>query len=118
MENSRLRTRNPEKARFWSEHLERWQRSGLSQKSYCLQHNLKWPNFHYWRKKLGQPAKSRLRLVPQSAPWEGTSQCTTPTSESRQLRIHLHHITLEVDEAIEPRVLKGIVGALVASCGA
>jgi hypothetical protein len=89
----------------------------LSQKSYCLQHNLKWPNFHYWRKKLGQSATSRLRLVPQGDSWKGTKQRPAPGSESRQLRILIHDITLEVDEAIEPRVLKGIVGALVASCG-
>ena len=40
------------KTRYWQEHVESWQSSGLSQKAYCQQHNLKPYNLSYWKNKL------------------------------------------------------------------
>lgn len=31
--------------------IEDWQQSGLSQKQYCLQHNIAYHVFHYWYKR-------------------------------------------------------------------
>ena len=40
------------KTRYWQEHVEQWQSSGLSQKAYCQQHDLKPHNLSYWKNKL------------------------------------------------------------------
>ena len=40
------------KSRYWREHVEQWQSSGLSQKAYCKQHDLKPHNLSYWKNKL------------------------------------------------------------------
>lgn len=41
-----------ERRRFWEQHVENWQRSGLSQTGYCRNHGLSQKSFIYWKKKL------------------------------------------------------------------
>ena len=59
-----------EKAAYWSEHIEAWQRSGLSQGAYCRQHGLSQSSLNYWRKRLGatndRDAASFVTIVPVS----------------------------------------------------
>jgi hypothetical protein len=38
-----------DKAAFWQQHQQNWLDSGLSQKTYCQQHNLSYHVFMYWR---------------------------------------------------------------------
>ena len=49
----------------WQQRLQTWRDSGLSQKEWCTQHDIKQPQFWYWKKKLGvsqhsSPLKKRL----------------------------------------------------------
>ena len=37
----------------WQQRLQTWRDSGLSQKEWCTQHDIKQPQFWYWKKKLG-----------------------------------------------------------------
>jgi len=57
-----------EKAVYWSEHIEAWQRSGLSQGAYCRRHDLSQSSLSYWRKRLGVTndgeAASFVTIVP------------------------------------------------------
>ena len=39
---------------FWQEHVERWQRSGLSQQQYCTREQIKARTFSTWKHKLGK----------------------------------------------------------------
>ncbi len=41
-----------ERARYWQRHLDRWERSGLSQAAFCRQHGLKAVTFGWWKRKL------------------------------------------------------------------
>ena len=45
-----------EKAAYWSEHIEAWHRSGLSQGAYCRRHGLSQSSWGYWRKRLARSA--------------------------------------------------------------
>ena len=47
------------KPRYWREHVEQWQLSGLSQKAYCKQHDLKPHNLSYWKNKLGTQQEAK-----------------------------------------------------------
>ena len=49
-----MQTRSTNKADIWREHIERWQSSGISQRAYCEQHNLKCHVFTYWKRKYGE----------------------------------------------------------------
>ena len=42
------------KQRFWQQHIDNWQASGLSGPVFCLQHDLPYHRFSYWRRKLTQ----------------------------------------------------------------
>ena len=41
-----------ERARYWQRHLDRWERSGLSQAAFCRRHGLKAVTFAWWKRKL------------------------------------------------------------------
>ncbi len=66
--------RDATKLAYWSEHIKKWQASGLAQRAYCQQEDIKWPTFDYWRRQIlatvvtSQPAKKNatadLTLVP------------------------------------------------------
>ena len=36
----------------WAQHIQAWRESGSSQQAYCQQHDLKPPQFWYWKRKL------------------------------------------------------------------
>jgi hypothetical protein len=37
---------------FWENHIEQWQKSGLSQAAYCSRNQLKSHRFYYWRRRV------------------------------------------------------------------
>ena len=52
---------------FWQQHLEGWQRSGLTQVAYCASHGLHIKSFRRWRSKTREAAQSGnslLTLIP------------------------------------------------------
>ena len=70
------RVRSEEKERLWREQVTSWQRSGLSIRQYCQQHQLNEPNFYAWRRELarrdevgGISSKSVQRPKPLSVTW-------------------------------------------------
>ena len=60
------------RGRFWQRHLERWQRSGLSQAQYCRQQRLSGAAFGWWKARLS--AESSKRVKPGSLRDETTGQ--------------------------------------------
>jgi len=70
------RMRSEAKERLWREQVTSWQRSGLSIRLYCQQHQLNEPNFYAWRRELarrdevgGIPAQPVQRVKPSSVTW-------------------------------------------------
>lgn len=56
--------RDPARERFWRDVMADCQASGLSVRSYCLQHRLTETAFHYWRRELQQrDAKPAVRTA-------------------------------------------------------
>jgi len=52
-----------EKQRFWKDHIQGWEESGITQTDYCSKHGLKRDQFTYWKGKLVQDT-STVSLVP------------------------------------------------------
>lgn len=48
------------KSRIWQGHVDAWQRSGLSQRSYCESHGLAVSTFQLWRRRLVAGSKESL----------------------------------------------------------
>ena len=64
-----------ELARLWATHLDKQQRSGLSQRAYCAAHDLSLKSFAYWRRKqrhgasmIEAPRLVPVRLIEEPAP--------------------------------------------------
>ncbi len=49
-----MRACEPEKRRFWEEHLKNWELSGQSQVEYCRKNGINIKSFHYWKRKIGR----------------------------------------------------------------
>jgi hypothetical protein len=58
---------NRQTSEFWQQHLDAWQRSGLTQVAYCASHGLRIKSFGRWRTKTraaAQAGNSLLTLIP------------------------------------------------------
>ncbi|MEX2366618.1 MAG: hypothetical protein WD601_08435 [Pseudohongiellaceae bacterium] len=57
---------------FWTQHIQAWQQSGLSQAAYVQQHRLPLARFGYWKRKLDSKASqsgfARVTVAPGTAP--------------------------------------------------
>lgn len=53
-----------DKATFWQQHINQWQRSGGSQQHYCEKHKLSLANFGYWRRQLAATSPVANKLIP------------------------------------------------------
>ena len=42
---------------FWHDHFKGWEKSGLSQATYCRRNDLKNCLFHYWKRKRSKPSQ-------------------------------------------------------------
>jgi hypothetical protein len=84
------------KVSFWQEHIEIWQVSGQSQKAYCTQHQLTYPTFNYWRRK----------LTHQSQESDTGTFCMIPCAHDLNLDpvpgvlIHANGLTLALGQAL------------------
>lgn len=53
---------------FWQEHVTAWQASGLTQKAYCEEQDLRYSAFGYWVRKLHSEANDRQAAAPGFVP--------------------------------------------------
>lgn len=55
-----------QRRKFWQTHIERWQASGLSQRAYCIQHDLIIHRFYDWRRRIKSDENNRVSFLPVS----------------------------------------------------
>jgi len=53
-----------EKRRFWTAHIQAWQKSGYSLAAYGKQHNLVYHRLIYWKTKLANKRTKHISFVP------------------------------------------------------
>jgi transposase-like protein len=61
---SQGKPRDPRKEQFWRRMLRQWQRSGLSVRAFCEQHDLSQPSFYAWRRTLAERDAQAVAFVP------------------------------------------------------
>jgi hypothetical protein len=111
------RMRSEGKERLWREQVTLWQRSGLTIREYCLQHQLSEPNFYAWRRELarrdeadGIPAQTVPRAKPSSVTW---MPVTVDSSTTPVVEVQLPNGTvLRVPAGVERVTLERILTAL------
>jgi transposase-like protein len=73
--------------------IEDWSRSGLSQKQYCLQHNIAYHTFYYWYKRYrtasGDSTEGKSLFVPlQAATFASVAPTELLLPDGRRLLFH------------------------------
>ncbi len=101
-----MRACEPEKRRFWEEHLKNWELSGESQVEYCRKNGINIKSFHYWKRRIGRsycaPAMVELPI----------SWSVPVTPASPQLCLVFDRFRVEIGKGFDPEDLERVVRVL------
>lgn len=94
-----------DKAIFWQSHISDWRTSGLSQKAYCQSHQLSYPNFGYWLKRLRAKALvNDVQLLP--------VQISPSIATQSHICLHLAACRIELPIYADTAYVRDLVQAL------
>jgi hypothetical protein len=97
---------NTEKRRYWKQHLDEWQASGLTQVVYCRQNSLSRFQFQYWKKRF-QESVSLPSLI--EVPFASV-MARKPNQALRLLVGDQYQIAVKRD--FDPVALRQLIGVL------
>jgi len=93
---------------FWEAHIGQWRTSGLSQRAYCLRHDLIIHRFYHWRRRIKSAESSPVSFLPVSL--TGGASINTP-----YVRVHTPNgFTIELGTQMGSTAIDRLV-AMVAS---
>lgn len=100
-------------ASLWQQRIQDWEASGLTQITFCRQHNLNYESFKKWRQRLpADPSSSqRLRLVP-IATSANQHVAATAVDHPKPLTVHIGDLRLDVPQGFDPNLLVQVVRTL------
>ena len=100
-----------QKRHFWKTHVASWRASRVSQAKYCRQHELKFHQFVYWRRKFTPNPTVPVSLV--QVPMATVARVTGLAFPPAALRIALSpDLCIEVSAGFDPPTLQQVVTAL------
>ncbi len=110
MENKSRQADMEGKRQFWKEQVQQWQESGLSQKEYCRQNNLRDNQLTYWKKRFLK-TESSVSLVELKV--SGNFISNHGYSSRSPLKLNLcNGYQIEVDQGFDPVTLKQLIYVL------
>ena len=80
-----------DKRKFWENHIQAWQQSGLTQIEYCRENKLKNHQWWYWRKRISHPSDTDVTFVPLRFSSSKISQAGIRVVTPNGYRIELDH---------------------------
>jgi transposase-like protein len=92
-----------QRRRFWRQHVEGWQQSGLSQIAYCRSHDLKVQQFYRWRRRIMDAAPRPVSFLPvtiASAPRQAAAAIRIQTPNGFTIEVDSHEGGIELDQLI------------------
>jgi hypothetical protein len=97
-----------QRRKFWQNHIERWQISGLSQRAYCKKHDLTTHRFYDWKRRIKSADNPPVSFLP-------VALTDRPARTCPSIRIHTPNgFTIEVENQIGSieidRLLKMVTG--------
>jgi len=100
-----------QKRQYWNTHITDWQTSRLSQTEYCRQHELRFHQFVYWRRRFAPQAAMPISLV--QVPAAAVVRASGYFSPLAALRVALApDVCIEVSPGFDPPTLLQVVTAL------
>lgn len=110
MKNNQARTEQKKQA-CWQEHIQSWEQSGLSQKTYCRAQSLALSTFGYWRRKINHRSKDRPRFYPLAVMPSPEKQTKAPCGGLR-LIIGEKRFLVEIGNDFSEQTLKRLIVTL------
>jgi len=102
-------SRDPQREQFWRKAVAGWNKSGLSVRAYCSQHNLREANFYAWRRELAERDRTKapaVKFVPVHVRAEAVVEVALPDG-----------IVVRVPADLEASTVAALIAALrAASC--
>lgn len=80
---------------YWQHRIADWKESGLSQKQYCREHQLKLPTFQYWKSKVERQSLTKSLLPVTLKPSSSSATQSFPSGISISVKDHIS-IQLEI----------------------
>ncbi len=96
--------KNEERAKSWRIHIEQWAESGLSQREYCRQNNLKSNRFTYWKVKYSKTDQP-MELVQIPLPIDHCKSSGLKLNIGRDLQV-------EIPDGFEKETLEQVLLAI------
>jgi len=96
----------------WQQHIDEWQRSGLSQQDYCRNYGIALATFGYWRRKLKTDESERPRFYPLVVSTEADAKRASPDHPGLRLVLGDHRFAIEIGDQFSPAVLQRLVTTL------
>jgi hypothetical protein len=96
---------NTEKRRFWRQHLDAWQASGLTQVAYCQHLGLSRFQFQYWKRRF-QESSSLPALI------EVPFSSVMARKPNQALRLLVGEYQIAVERDFDPVALRQLIGVL------
>ena len=103
---------------LWTNHLECWRNSGLSQAEYCRRHQLKYSVFHYWKKKLLLPMMSQessdssFKFIEVDRRFTSSTGVNSLTVHNQGFRLWYGDFCIEVMPDFSPVILSELLRTL------
>jgi hypothetical protein len=96
---------------FWQNHIESWQKSGLSQRDYCRSKSLALSTFAYWRGKIGKTGGEQPKFYPLAVLPDFTAMHQETTSAMR-LNLCEQRFQVEIPDNFSEQALKRLIFTL------
>ena len=97
-----------QRRRFWQQHVEGWQQSGLTQIAYCRRNDLNAHQFYRWRQRIMAATETPVSFLP-------VAIASTPQQSQPAIRIHTPNgFTIEIDSLEDGSVELGQLIGMVA----
>jgi hypothetical protein len=102
-----------ELARLWAMHLDKQQRSGLSQRAYCAAHDLSLKSFAYWRRKRRTAA---LPAAPRLVPVRLIEEPSPVGVLGSGVRLHTGGIVIDLATQFDASTLQRVLAVMASRC--
>ncbi len=97
-----------QRRKFWRTHIDQWEASGLSQRAYCVQHDLILHRFYNWRRRIKSDKNSRVSFLPVSL--AGNASFCKPS-----VRIHTPNgYTIEIGGQLDSTEVNRLIAMVAA----
>ena len=100
-----------QKRTYWKQHLESWQKTGLTQTEYCRRHNLKHHQLVYWKRRYLE-TETEASFVPLRL--EGLLDIPVQANRASLCLVINDHFKIEVRAGFDAELLRQLIFALQA----